>query len=251
MADNLFFDDAFIRKIDEAVMDDEHLADGASDELFRLRRSLARESDNLRDKLAKLTKTSGISEYLQDAIVTSRNGRYVVPVRAEHKKDVKGLVHDQSASGQTLFIEPEFVVEANNKIKQIEAEIKAEERRILQALSETAAVFTQDFASDVILLAYLDLVFAKAHLAGQMKASPPTFNADGILHIKQGRHPLGRCQDGGSGDYINRRRIYGTDYHRAKHGRKNGQLKNVRFVSADGAEWLVFAGVGQQHAACV
>ena len=190
MADSLFFDEGFIRKIDAAVLDDEHLADEASDELFRLRRQLARESDNLRDKLAKLTKTSGISEYLQDAIVTSRNGRYVVPVRAEHKKDVKGLVHDQSASGQTLFIEPEFVVEANNKIKQIEAEIKAEERRILQALSEAAAVFVHDFATDVVILAYLDLVFAKARLAGQMKASPPEFNTEGILHIKEGRHPL-------------------------------------------------------------
>jgi len=190
MAEQLFFDAALIRKIDEAVLDDENLADGASDDLFRLRRQLGRESDNLRDKLAKLTKTSGISEYLQDAIVTSRNGRYVVPVRAEHKRDVKGLVHDQSASGQTLFIEPEFVVEANNKIKQIEAEIKTEERRILQLLSQAAAEFTQDFARDVTVLAYLDLVFAKARLAGRMKASPPEFNTQGLLNIKEGRHPL-------------------------------------------------------------
>ncbi len=190
MAENLFYDEGFIRTIDNAVLDEENLADSASDELFRLRRQLSRESENLRDKLTKLTKTSGISEYLQDAIVTSRNGRYVVPVRAEHKKDVKGLVHDQSASGQTLFIEPEFVVEANNRIKQIEAEIKAEERRILQALSEAASAFTQDFSSDVVILAYLDLVFAKARLAGHMKANPPEFNAEGILNIKEGRHPL-------------------------------------------------------------
>ncbi len=190
MAGRLFFDGAFIQRIDNAVLDETHLADGASDELFRLRRALNRENDKLRDKLSSLAKDEHISRYLQDAIVTSRNGRYVVPVKAEHKKDVKGLVHDQSASGQTLFIEPESVVEANNKIRELEAEIKAEEHRILAELSAAAAPYYDAFAADTEILAYLDLVFSKASLAGSMKASPPEFNEDGILHIKSGRHPL-------------------------------------------------------------
>jgi len=190
MADKLYFDESFIKKIDSAVLDEDRLADGASSELFRLRRAFSKENERLRDKLSSLTKSEGISKYLQDSIVTSRNGRYVVPVKAAHKKDVKGLVHDQSASGQTIFIEPEIVVEANNKIKQLEAEIHAEEHRILAELSKDAAEYREDFALDVDILSYLDLVFAKANLASQMKASPPGFNEDGVLHIKEGRHPL-------------------------------------------------------------
>jgi DNA mismatch repair protein MutS2 len=190
MAEQLFFDEKFIRKIDSAIIDEDRLADGASDELFKLKRNLGRQNDKLRDKLAGLTKSAGISKYLQDSIVTSRNGRYVVPVKAEHKKDVKGLVHDQSASGQTLFIEPEVVVEANNRIKQLEAEVFAEEQKILAELSSYAAEYTHDFANNMEILAYLDLVFAKAGLASTMKASPPSFNNDGIIHIKEGRHPL-------------------------------------------------------------
>ena len=190
MAKQLIYDERFIRRIDEAVLDEFQLADGASDELFRLRRLLNRENDRLRDQLSALTKNATISPYLQDAIVTSRNGRYVVPVKAEHKKNVKGLVHDQSASGQTLFIEPVAVVEANNRIREIEAEIKAEEHRILSELSALAAPFHPAFQVDIELLAYLDLVFAKASLASTMKASPPSFNTDGIIAIKEGRHPL-------------------------------------------------------------
>jgi DNA mismatch repair protein MutS2 len=190
LAENLFYDEGFIKKIDQSIMDDETIADTASDQLYSLRKKLKTENEKLREKLSNITKSSDIKKYLQDAIVTSRNGRYVIPVKSEHKKDVKGLIHDQSASGQTLFIEPEVVVQSNNKIKQLEAEISVEQQRILYELSSHAAEFTQDFIVDLEILTYLDLVFAKASLASEMKASPPNFNREKIIHIKAGRHPL-------------------------------------------------------------
>ena len=136
MAQTLFYTEALITDIDNAIISEDALADSASPELSSIRRKILRENEGVREKLNDIIRSAQHREHLQDALVTMRAGRYVVPVKAEYRRNVKGLVHDQSASGQTVFIEPMEVVEANNRLRELELAERVEIERILHVFSE-------------------------------------------------------------------------------------------------------------------
>ncbi len=188
MASGLVYDDSFIHRVDECIIAEDEIADGASPELMRIRRAIRKENESIKDKLQSMIRSD--SKYLQDAIITQRSGRYVVPVKSEYKGSVAGIVHEKSASGATLFVEPASVVEANNRIRELEGAEAAEIAKILQALSMAVSPYREDLAADVELLEELDILFAKASMAREMKASPVEFNGENIIDIKEGRHPL-------------------------------------------------------------
>lgn len=190
MAQALVYDEKLISTLDSAVLSETMLADSASSELAFIRRRMLRENEGIREKLSSIIKAPKYKDYLQDALVTTRSGRYVVPVKQEHKRAIRGLVHDQSASGQTLFIEPIEVVEANNRIRELELAEAAETERILHMFSEQLRDIREGLAVCLEVLTALDLIFAKARLASVMKASPPGISEDGTLTVKNGRHPL-------------------------------------------------------------
>ena len=190
MAQQLEYDEKLIKTLDDAIENETTLSDSASAELASIRRRMIRENDGIREKLIAITRSTKYKEYLQDAIVTTRGGRYVVPVKQEYKRNISGLVHDQSASGQTFFIEPMEVVEANNRLRELELAEEAEIERILHVFSEQLREYVDALKLDLEILTALDLLFAKAHLAYTMEASPPSISEDGTLVIKNGRHPL-------------------------------------------------------------
>jgi DNA mismatch repair protein MutS2 len=190
LAASLFFDEAVIRRIDECILSETEIADTASSELARIRRAIRQEHDRIRERLQSMIRSQSNGKYLQDAIVTQRNGRFVVPVKAEHKGNVPGIVHERSASGATLFVEPESVVEANNRIRELEGAGAAEIARILAELSALAGGLRDALREDARVLAELDLLFAKALLARDMRAHPVEFNNQNIIRITEGRHPL-------------------------------------------------------------
>jgi len=190
MAQQLEYDQKLIKTLDDAIESETTLSDSASAELASIRRRMIKENEGIREKLSNITRSSKYKEYLQDAIVTTRGGRFVVPVKQEHKRHISGLVHDQSASGQTFFIEPMEVVEANNRLREMELAEEAEIERILHVFSEQLREYTDALKLNLEILTELDLIFAKAHLAYAMKASPPNISEDGTLVIKNGRHPL-------------------------------------------------------------
>ena len=190
MAQTLFYSDAIIADLDNAIVSEDELADSASPELASIRRKILRENDGIRVKLSDIIRSAQHKEYLQDAIVTMRGGRYVVPVKAEYRRNVKGLVHDQSGSGQTVFIEPMEVVEANNRLRELELAERAEIERILHVFSERLRADWHALKSNLETLTALDLIFARASLASLMKASPPVITQGKRLVIKNGRHPL-------------------------------------------------------------
>lgn len=190
MAKDLFFDDGLLKRVDDCIVSDEEIADGASQELARVRREMRRENEYIKDKLQSMIRSQGESKYLQDAIITQRNGRYVVPVKSEYKANVSGIVHEKSASGATLFIEPASVVEANNRIRELQAAEAKEIARILAELTASLNVYREEIKTDVAVLTELDILFAKASLGLEMKAVPANFNETGELSINAGRHPL-------------------------------------------------------------
>ncbi|MBT3320022.1 MAG: endonuclease MutS2 [Clostridia bacterium] len=190
MAEQLYYDDGMITELDDAIMSDSELADTASHELFNIRKRIMRENEGIREKLNAVIRSSHHKEHLQDAIVTMRSGRYVVPVKQEFKRNIKGLVHDQSASGQTVFIEPMEVVEANNKLRELELAEREEVERILHVFSERLREFWSELKNNLNILTRLDVIFAKAALASTMKASPVTITDEKKIIIKNGRHPL-------------------------------------------------------------
>jgi len=177
-------------KIHTALPSEEEVADAASPALADIRRKLRAASAKVRDQLDKMVHSAATQKYLQDPIVTIRDGRFVVPVRIEHRGDVPGLVHDTSASGATVFIEPMAVVETNNEIRLLESREQAEIERILAELSVEVGGFAGSIAGDYDILVELNLIFAKARLAYAMKGSRPTVTNDGHLILKGARHPL-------------------------------------------------------------
>ncbi|NLT97078.1 MAG: endonuclease MutS2 [Christensenellaceae bacterium] len=189
-ARRLQYDERLMAELDSAILNENALADSASPELQRIRRSIMRENEGIREKLSSIIRSPQLKEYLQDAIVTMRGGRYVVPVKQEHKRHIRGLVHDQSASGQTVFIEPMEVVEANNRLRELELAEAAEVSRILRAFSNRCREIQAELAEDLEALTALDLIFAKAARASEMKASPPEITDERRVIIKNGRHPL-------------------------------------------------------------
>lgn len=177
-------------KINVVVISEEEVADSASPELASIRRRIRAASSRVREQLDKMIRSAAYQKYLQDPIVTMRGGRYVVPVKAECRGEIPGLVHDTSSSGATVFVEPMGVVEANNEIRVLQSRESAEIERILAELSAEAGGF-----ADLIIESYhaavgLDLIFAKGQLAYKMKASMPKVNDTGRILLNQARHPL-------------------------------------------------------------
>ncbi len=183
---NKFLED----KIHSCIISEEEIADNASPALSDIRRKIRAASSKARQVLEKIVHSSTYQKYLRDAIVTQRDGRYVVPVKAECRGSVPGLVHDTSSSGQTVFIEPMGVVQANNDIKVLLSKEESEIERILFELSATAGSYADVITGSYKCLVELNLIFAKADLAYSMKATLPVLNDKGIIDLKKARHPL-------------------------------------------------------------
>ena len=176
--------------IDNAVLSEEELADSASAELASLRRKINQAKLRVRERLDQLIKSPTQSKYLQEALVTQRDGRFVVPVKSEYRSEIKGLVHDTSSSGATLFIEPMAVVEANNEIRVLQAKEKQEVDRIIMELSVKVGEFAESIIYSYRSLVEIDLYFAKASLAYKMKATVPNILQTGEIDFSRARHPL-------------------------------------------------------------
>lgn len=177
-------------KIFACIVNEDEIADKASELLSELRRKIRAKTASVREKMDSMIHSPHYTKFLQEPIVTQRNGRFVVPVKAEHRGDVPGLVHDTSSSGATVFIEPISVVEANNDIKMLEGREREEIQRILFELSSEAGSFVEGIRASYDAGVMLNFIFAKAHLAYKMKASKPIVNYDGVIHLKKARHPL-------------------------------------------------------------
>ncbi|MBQ2472997.1 MAG: endonuclease MutS2 [Lachnospira sp.] len=177
-------------QIKRCILSEDEIADEASATLSDIRRNKRLSSDKIHTELNRLLNSSSVRNCLQDFVITSRNGRYCLPVKAEYKSQVPGMVHDQSSTGSTLFIEPASVVKLNNDIKELELKEQAEIEVILAKLSSSANEYQDVLLSDYELLTNLDVAFAKGNLSKQMKAARPTMNNNGIINIKKGRHPL-------------------------------------------------------------
>ena len=178
------------RDITDAILSEDEIADRASSELMNIRRHLRGAQERIKEKLNQMIRSSAIQKYLQESIITVRNDRYVIPVRAEYRAQVPGLVHDQSTSGATLFIEPMAAVEMGNEIREWEIKEAREIERILAALSSEVAPYAEALRSNVETLAELDFIFAKGLLSRRLRCVAPKMNENGFLHIIRGRHPL-------------------------------------------------------------
>lgn len=176
--------------ITNAIISEEEIADNASPALADIRRKIKAQESKVRDQLGKYTHSSSYSKYLQENIITMRNGRYVVPVKNEYRGEIPGLVHDTSSSGATVFVEPMPIVEANNQIKILKNKEQDEIDRILAELSATVGSFANTIKSSYECAVELNLIFAKAQLAYAMKASVPEMNDEGIIELRHARHPL-------------------------------------------------------------
>lgn len=183
---NRFLEDS----ITTAIISEEEIADNASPTLADIRRKIRAQESKVRDQLGKYTHNSNFSKYLQDNIITMRNGRYVIPVRNEYRGEVPGLVHDTSSSGATVFIEPMPIVEANNQIKLLKNKEEDEIDRILAELSANVSSFADSIKNSYECAVELNLIFAKAQLAYAMRASVPQLNNEGIIELRRARHPM-------------------------------------------------------------
>lgn len=177
-------------EIDRIILDDEKIADDASRTLFNLRRNIRNKTEDIRKKLNSIVQDKDSQIKLQDNIITIREGRYVVPVKAASKSHFPGIAHDRSSSGQTVYIEPMVVVELNNEIRQLQIEEHDEIRKILRELSELCAQYSEEIETNQDLLVQLDVVFSKAKMALDMRATRPILNDEKIVDIKDARHPL-------------------------------------------------------------
>ena len=177
-------------RISGAILSEEEIADNASPELADIRRHMRIQSSKIKDGLQKIISSPAYAKYLREPIITIRQGRYVVPVKSEHKGDVPGLVHDVSATGSTYFVEPMSAVNANNALRELELKEKKEIERILAELSAEAAAYRENIDLDVRMLTRLDVIFAKARLAYRMRAWAPLMNDQGIIELRNARHPL-------------------------------------------------------------
>jgi DNA mismatch repair protein MutS2 len=176
--------------LSESILNEEELADGASSELMHIRRQLRIINDRVKDKLNSLIRQPSFAKYLQEPIVTVRNGRYVIPVRQEYRQMVQGLVHDQSSSGATLFIEPMALVELGNDLKQWKGKEEQEIERILAAFSSQIADVAPTLEQNVEVLSFLDFIFAKGRLASEMNAVRPLMNDRKYFRLVGVKHPL-------------------------------------------------------------
>ncbi len=176
-------------EINRCILSEEEIADDASPTLKHIRRSMAITNDRIHSQLNSMINGS-LRTYLQDAVVTMRDNRYCIPVKSEYKSQVPGMVHDQSSTGSTFFIEPATVVNLNNELKELSIREKEEIEAVLASLSAQTAAYTRELAANQEAMTNLDFVFAKASLAMEQNAAMPLFNTDHQIHIRKGRHPL-------------------------------------------------------------
>ena len=181
---------ALEKEISRCILTEDEMADNASPKLKDIRRSIHQQNLAIKNKLSRIITSSSNKTYLQDAIVTMRDGRYVIPVKQEYRSFFPGMVHDQSKGGATLFIEPQGVVELNNKLRELEVEEQLEIARILAELSSRVAEHYREIRSNLELLTKLDFIMAKGKLSCKMHASEPKIDADGELRLISARHPL-------------------------------------------------------------
>lgn len=176
-------------EISRCIIDEDEIADDASSTLKNIRRNIMATNDKVHSTLTSLVNGS-LKSYLQDALITMRGDRYCLPVKAEYRSQVPGMIHDQSSTGSTLFIEPMSVVKLNNDLKELYGKEQEEIQVILARLSEEAAGYISELRGNYRILTELDFIFAKGSLALSMHASKPIFNKNGYIHIREGRHPL-------------------------------------------------------------
>ena len=177
-------------EIKRCILSEDEISDDASANLRSIRRQKVLAAERIHTELNKMLNSSSVRNCLQDFVITSRSGRYCLPVKAEYKSQVPGMVHDQSATGSTLFIEPAAVVKLNNDIRELELKEQAEIEAILAELSAKASEFTDEQITDFQVLTTLDFIFAKAQMSKQYKCSCPVMNTNNYINIKKGRHPL-------------------------------------------------------------
>lgn len=177
-------------EIKRCIIDIDEISDDASPALKDIRRTMKQTNAKIHNQLTAIVSSNENRTHLQDSIITMRNGRYCVPVKAEHRSQVPGMIHDQSSSGSTLFVEPMAIVNLNNQLKELEGQEQTEIDKILAALSEQVGYQQEAIANNGKILLELDFIFAKASYAKSYKGTEPLFNQDGIVDIKEGRHPL-------------------------------------------------------------
>lgn len=190
MFDRLFTDKTLLERITRTFPDGENMADDASPALYSIRRAIIRESQKIKDMLDKYIRNPDVAPYLQDSIVTIRYDRFVIPVKSENRASIKGLVHDTSNSGSTLFVEPLFVIEANNSIRHLENEEKQEMEKILKELTELTAAYAPSLADSYRNLLSLDYIFAKARYSYDKDMTAPKISQTKTVSVKGARHPL-------------------------------------------------------------
>lgn len=178
------------KEITRCILSEEEMSDNASAKLSSIRKEIHITQERVRSQLQCMIHSNTYKTMLQDAVITMRNGRYCVPVKAEHRGSIKGMVHDQSGSGSTLFIEPMAVVQLNNRSTELYNEEQREIHRILQDLSRLVGQHQEELAADYELLVQLDFIFAKGKLAVEMNAVKPVFNEEGYIRLPNARHPL-------------------------------------------------------------
>ncbi|QAT43297.1 endonuclease MutS2 [Aminipila luticellarii] len=190
MSDVLSVQKGLEENIDRCIISEDEMSDNASPELKQIRRNIMRQNEAVKVKLNHILTSADNKVLLQDAIVTMRQGRYVIPVKQEHKNRFPGIVHDQSATGATLFIEPQVIVTLNNELRELELAEKKEIQRILAELSANVAEHFHELLNNQSLLVKLDFIFAKGRLSVQYQGTDAQVSQEGILDIKKGRHPL-------------------------------------------------------------
>lgn len=178
------------REIRRCILSEEEIADDASAGLKHVRRSIKLTNERIHSQLNAMVNSSSVSSMLQDNLITMRGGRYCLPVKAEYRSQIQGMIHDQSSSGSTLFIEPMAVVKLNNDLRELAAKEKEEIEKILADLSNQCAEYQEELSTNMNVMSHLDFVFAKANLSRSYNGSEPLFNENGYINIKKGRHPL-------------------------------------------------------------
>lgn len=189
LADKLYFDENLEEDIRTKILNDTEVSDYASDKLYSVRREIRLLNERIRARLSEYL-TGAEGKYLQDGIVTMRDNRYVLPVRAEYKRNIKGFIHDRSASGATFFIEPEEVLEMNNELRSLTIDEREEIERILGELSRRAGFIGDQLLADIDILEEIDSIYARAEYAYKLSCVMPEVNGKGVIDIDRGRHPL-------------------------------------------------------------
>ena len=190
MANQLFLQNTLAEDINRSIFSETEMNDCASEKLGAIRREIKRNGERLRAKLNSYVSTPEYQKALQDNVITMRGDRYVIPVKKEYKGAIHGLVHDRSASGATLYVEPMAIVEMNNELKMLLADEKAEIERILREFTSRVAVISDELTADYEIITSMDVIFARASYALTTHATEPILNARGYINIKKGRHPL-------------------------------------------------------------